>query len=390
MTPLTDPTEKIPIWRDDRFWRIALQGIVLVIVVAIGLILLGNMNRNLQQLGRQFDFSFLQNRAGFNIGESVVPYETNDTYFWAFCVGFLNTLRLVLVSLIVTTILGVVAGIASFSDNWLVQKISWVYVEISRNIPPLLQLFFWYFVIFFGLSQGATVTQLPGSILISKKGIVIPWPANTSSAWLWLAVLGVMAIVAVLVWRWRIKLMEEQSASGKPQQYTLIGLGIIGLLIFLFGLGWQFPQVAASGNVEGGLRMSLEYGAMVMGLAFYTGGFVAEVVRGGIQSVSKGQWEAAEALGLRSSLLMRLVVLPQALRVIIPSLNSQYINLAKNSVLAVAIGYPDFFATGLTTQNQTGRAVEFVLLLMVVYLSMTLSISLIMNQFNRLVQIRER
>jgi general L-amino acid transport system permease protein len=272
-----------------------------------------------------------------------------------------------------------------------VRKISQVYVEIIRNTPLLLQLFFWYFAVFFGLSQGAQVTKLPASILVSKKGIVIPWPANTPVAWLGVAVLIVGAIAAFLLWQWRIKLMEEQGASGKPQLTALIVIGIISLLILTLGLGWDFPTLDAAGTtVQGGLRLSLEYTAMLIGLSVYTGAFIAEIVRAGIQSVSKGQWEAARALGLHTGLSMRLVVLPQALRVIIPPLNSQYMNLAKNSSLAVAIGYPDIFATALTTQNQTGRAVEIILIIMLTYLAVDLIISLVMNLLNQTVQLKER
>jgi len=199
------------------------------------------------------------------------------------------------------------------------------------------------------------------------------------------------AIAAILVWRWRIKLMGELGASGKPQSIALIGLGILSLLIFLFGLGWQFPVIDAAGtSVEGGLRLSLEYVGMLVALAFYTGAFIAEIVRAGIQSVSKGQWEAAQALGIQQGLSMRLVVLPQALRVIIPSLNSQYINLTKNSSLALAIGYPDIFSTSQTILNQTGRAVEVILIILLTYLAVDLLISALMNQLNNLVQLRER
>ncbi|HEY9624023.1 MAG TPA: ABC transporter permease subunit [Crinalium sp.] len=391
MTQIGNSSEKIPLWRDERVLRLAFQAIVLVVLLAIGSYLVGNLTRNLRQLGRTFDFTFLFTQAGFNIGESLVPYQTNDLYWWAMVVGFLNTMRLILVGFVITTSLGVVAGVASFSENWLVRKISQVYVEIIRNTPLLLQLFFWYFAVFFGLSQGAQVTKLPASILVSKKGIVIPWPANTPVAWLGVAVLIVGAIAAFLLWQWRIKLMEEQGASGKPQLTALIVIGIISLLILTLGLGWDFPTLDAAGTtVQGGLRLSLEYTAMLIGLSVYTGAFIAEIVRAGIQSVSKGQWEAARALGLHTGLSMRLVVLPQALRVIIPPLNSQYMNLAKNSSLAVAIGYPDIFATALTTQNQTGRAVEIILIIMLTYLAVDLIISLVMNLLNQTVQLKER
>jgi len=379
--------EKIPIWRDARFWRVALQIALLAILAIAGSWLVGNFLRQ----GKEFNFGFLWNQAGFNIGESLVPYQTNDLYGWALFVGFLNSLRLILVGLVLTTVIGVVAGVASFSSNWLLQKISQVYVEVVRNTPLLLQIFFWYFAVFFSFSTGANVTNVLGTLAISKKGMVIPWPSGTPTAWLAFVALVVGAIAAILVWRWRIKLMGELGASGKPQSIALIGLGILSLLIFLFGLGWQFPVIDAAGtSVEGGLRLSLEYVGMLVALAFYTGAFIAEIVRAGIQSVSKGQWEAAQALGIQQGLSMRLVVLPQALRVIIPSLNSQYINLTKNSSLALAIGYPDIFSTSQTILNQTGRAVEVILIILLTYLAVDLLISALMNQLNNLVQLRER
>jgi general L-amino acid transport system permease protein len=391
MSLSSDSGEKTPLWRDQRFVRIAIQALVVIILVAIFGFLIGNMFRNLAAQGRQFNFLFLWAQAGFNIGETVIPYETNSPYYWAFVVSFVNTLRLILVGFIATTLIGVLAGVASFSDNWLLRKLSLVYVEIVRNTPLLLQLFVWYFAVFFGFSQGNKVSQLPGSIFISKKGIVIPWPAGTPIAWISAALLVLGAIAAYLIWHRRIKLMEEQGASGQREMTALMGLGIVGLLIFLFGLGWEFPKLGAAANsVEGGLRMSLEYGAMLAGLAFYTGAFIAEIVRAGIQSVSKGQWEAARALGLHTASSMRLVVFPQALRVIIPSLSSQYMNLAKNSSLALAIGYPDIFATSQTTLNQTGRAVEAILLIMVIYLAINLIISVVMNILNSTVQFKER
>jgi general L-amino acid transport system permease protein len=391
MTPASSP-EKIPLWRDARFLKLAFQVGLIAILIGVFLLMVGNMNRNLAQQGRQFEFGFLLQRAGFNIGESILPYASNDPYYWAFVVGLANTIRLILVSFVVTTVVGVIAGILSFSDNWLLRKLNLLYVEIVRNTPPLLQFAFWYFVVFFGLSQGTGISKLPGSILITKKGIWVPWPANTPVAWLSFGALVLVAIAIFLIWRWRIKLMETQGVAAKPQQMLLFGLSTLWLLLLIFGLQWTFPQItdAAANDVGGGLRMSLEYGAMMMGLSFYTGAFIAEIVRAGIQSVSQGQWEAARSLGLPNGLLMRLVVFPQALRVIIPSLNSQYITLTKNSSLALAIGYPDLFGSALTTLNQTGRAVEVVLLMVISYLALNLIISLIMNQLNHLVQVQER
>lgn len=380
--------EKIPLWRDARFWRIATQVIVVAVVVIIASIAYHNMTFNMR---RGLDFNFLRQSAGFNIGEAIVPYTTNDRYAWALTVGFFNTLRLIFVGFVVATVVGLVAGVASFSDNWLVRNISRVYVEIIRNTPLLLQLFFWYFAVFFGLAGDTGLARLPGSVFISKKGIYIPFPGNSLAAWLSAAVLVAGAIVAYFVWQRRTKVMSEEGSDGKRELMILSAIGLVSLFVFLFGLGWDFPRlVTPPDTVAGGLRMSLEYGAMLFGLSFYTGAFIAEIVRAGIQSVSKGQWEAAKALGLHNGLAMRLVVFPQALRVIIPSLNSQYMNLAKNSSLALAIGYPDIFSTAQTTLNQTGRAVEVILLVMSTYLVVNLIISLVMNQLNRAVQLKER
>jgi general L-amino acid transport system permease protein len=395
MTHASD-REKVPFWRDERFWRIALQVIVLVVIVAVLSLLIGNMNQSLRQQGRRFDFSFLFNTASFNIGESIIPYSPNDRYYWAFVVGLVNTLRLILVGFVLTTLVGVVAGIASFSDNWLVRKISQVYVELVRNIPLLLQLFMWYFGVFYSLSRSAQPganqppNQVLGSIFFTRQGIVLPWPPNTPMSWLSFGLLILAAIAALLIWRWRIKLMEEQGVSGRLQLMALIVLAVVALLLFTVGLGWQFPQLNESNAIEGGLRLSLEYSAVLAGLVFYTGAFIAEIVRAGIQAVSRGQWEAARALGLQQGLLMRLVVFPQALRVIIPSLNSQYMNLAKNSSLALAIGYPDIFSSAATALNQSGRAVEVMLLIAATYLVINLIISVVMNTLNRAVQLKER
>ncbi|MCY7282743.1 MAG: ABC transporter permease subunit [Cyanobacteria bacterium CAN_BIN43] len=385
-----DGSEKVPIWRDERYVQIAFQAIVLLIILVVVQLCFGNMFKNLEQQGRQFSFTFLLSQSGFNIGETLVPYDTTSPYYWAFFVSFLNALRLILVGIAATTVLGVIAGVASFSDNWLLRKLNLVYVEVVRNTPLLLQLFVWYFAVFFGFSDKGKTSQLPGSIFVSKKGIVIPWPASSPLLGVLLGILLVGAIAAYLIWQRRITRMEEQGASGRQEQLVLFSMAAVGLLVVLFGLGWEVPKMSAAGNVEGGLRVSVEYGAMLFGLVFYTGAFIAEIVRAGIQSVSKGQWEAARALGLPTSSAMRLVVFPQALRVILPSLSSQYINLAKNSSLALAIGYPEIFATAQTTLNQSGRPVEVILLIMAIYLFITLFISFVMNSLNRLVQFKER
>ena len=387
---VNDKTQSTPIWRDDRFWKVALQVLAIFFFFGVLALLLANLNRNMQQKGIQFGFNFLRNPANFGIGESLMTYSPSEPYFKALFVGLVNTLRVMLAGIVLTTLVGIAAGIASFSENWLVRQISWVYVEIVRNTPLLLQLFFWYFAVFFGLPVPEEKIQWLNAIYLSKAGIYLPWPPNTAGAGMWLGVLISGAIAAIFLWKWRIKLMVDRGESGNPQLYTLFGMGAIALLILAFGLGWQAPRAIAPGQVEGGLRLSLEFSALLVGLVFYTGAFVAEIVRAGIQSVSRGQWEAARSLGLHPGLVMRLVVFPQALRVMIPSLNSQYQNLAKNSSLGFAIAYPEIYSVSNTTYNQTGKPIEVFVLIMAAYLVINTTISLLMNQLNRAVQLKER
>lgn len=385
-----DKNEKIPLWRDERFWRIALQILAIVIFVAVVAAMITNLNRNLAQQGTGFGFDFLDNEAGFSISESIVPYKPNDPYTQVLLAGFVNSLRVMILGIFFTTIVGILAGIASFSENWLLRNMNRVYVEVVRNTPLLLQLFFWYFAVFFGLPRPQEKLELPGPIFMSKRGIAIPWPENTRSVWLWLIVLFVGAIAAIFIWQWRNKLMAEKAKSGQPQLIAIVSIGILEILIIIFALSWQAPTAIETGGTEGGLNLTLELSALLVGLVFYTGAFIAEIVRSGIQAVPKGQWEAARSLGLKSGLVMQLVIFPQALRVMIPPLNSQYMNLAKNSSLAIAIGYPDLYSVANTTYNQTGRPVEVFILIMAVYLSINLTISFCMNFLNNSVQLKER
>lgn len=455
--------EKIVIWRDERFWKIAFQVITLALVITALSILITNFNRNMAQQGSSFGFSFLDNSAGFSVGESLVEYQPQDSYLRVIQAGIVNSLRAIAVGIVFATIVGILAGVASFSENWLVYKISRVYVGLVRNVPLLLQLFFWYFAIFFQFPPPQEQIELWGIAIMSKRGVSLPGPSLTDQNWLglvlliaalaiaglliklikdalpgsrqgllgrigsgiisipligvvlllayrgfiflisgdsdagftlgygaWVPVLVVGVIVTVKLWRWKTKLMVEQGASGQPQTIGISIVLAVLALIFFFGLGWRVPEAVDTGGATGGLRLSLEYAAAVTGLVFYTGAFIAEIVRGGIQSVSKGQWEAARSLGLPSNLAMRMVVFPQALRVIIPPLNSEYMNLAKNSTLAFAIGYPELYSVSSTTFNQTGRPVEIFLILMATYLILNLLISVSMNQLNEFVQLKER
>lgn len=386
----TNSTPKIPLWRDDRFWKIALQVIVLIAVISLFTLLGTNLTRNLQQTGGTvFNFDFLDSTAGFGIGESIIPYQPTDDYSRVLLAGLLNSLRVMFFGIILTTILGVAAGVTYFSNNWLLRQITVSYVEVVRNTPLLLQLLFWY-GLFLQLPAIENSAKFLNSIYLNKRGVFLPWPGG-NAVWFWLGVLLMMAVASVFIWRWRTKIMVERGKSGRPQLILLWILAILAVLIIVFALGWQRPVPAENGRtIEGGLRMTIEFTALLVGLVVYTGAYIAEIVRSGIQSVPKGQWEAARSLGLKPGLVMRLVVFPQALRVIIPPLNSQYLNLAKNSSLAIAVAYPDIYNVANTTFNQSGRVVEVMLIIMATYLSINLLISLAMNGLNQAVQLRER
>lgn len=408
-----------PLWRDDRVWKIIFQVIVLALVLGGYILLFHNFNLNLQRTGLSFSFSFLSSPAGFSIGETLIDYTANDPYQRAILAGVLNTFRVIFIGFVATTLLGTVAGVVSFSQNWILRKISQVYVEVVRNTPLLLQLLFWYFVVFLSLPRPSEPVQFPGTWLrsvwpdgglagwgkslfgvvldrlpdwffLSKAAVYVPWPTIDQDFWVWLVAAVVTLVLVIGVWVWRTNLMVEQGSNGQTQLGILALLLVLLLGIVAFAFQWEAPALLSSGRPDGGLQLSVEYSSVLVGLVVYTAAFIAEIVRGGIQSVSKGQWEAARSLGLKQGLVMQLVVLPQALRVIIPPLNSQYMNLAKNSSLALAIGYPDLFSVSSTTLNQTGRPMEVFLILAATYLGLNLIISVIMNGLNRSVQLKER
>jgi general L-amino acid transport system permease protein len=320
-----------PWWRDRRVIPWLVQGVVGLVVLVVIAFLLGNLVRNLSAAGLLLSWRWLGQPAGFDLSESVLPFNAELPYWRALMAGLVNTLRAVAIGLVGSTLLGTLLGMAAFSSNGLLRRLAVVYVEVIRNIPLLLQLVFWYFVVFLSLPNGTDALQFPG-VVLAKSGFY---------------------------------------AAGFEQGH------------------WHGPALI-NGVWHAPLRLSVELTALLTGLIAYTSAFIAEVVRGGIASVAKGQWEAAASLGLHWSITLRRVVLPQALRVIIPGLNSQYIGLAKNSSLAVAVGYTDLYSVAETTLNQTGRAVEVILLLLGAYLVIDLLISAVMNGLNRLVQIRER
>jgi general L-amino acid transport system permease protein len=386
--------EKIPFWRDDRFLKIVVQIVAVLLVVTVFIILGSNLVRNFERLRLNFGFAFLFDRdrpASFKIGDSPIPYSATDPYNRAVLVGLLNSLRVMVSGIILATILGITVGISRLSDNWLVRQIATVYVETFRNTPLLLQLFFWYFAVFLRLPRIDNPVVFLNSIFLTNQGLYIPFPAGTLQTWLSAGFLVLSGAVAIVLWRRQTQVMVQQGTSGKPFQLGLIGIAIAVVLTVIFALDWQQPQFdRAAQTLSGGLNLAPEFATLLVGLTVYTAAFIAEVVRAGIQSVNKGQWDAARALGLRPGLVMRLVIFPQALRVMIPPLTSEFLNLAKNSSLAVAIGYSDIYAVSNTISNKTGKAVEMLLVVMVTYLTFNLIIASLMNGFNRTVQLKER
>ncbi|MGK7878111.1 MAG: amino acid ABC transporter permease [Xenococcaceae cyanobacterium] len=384
--------EKIPLWRDDRFLRVVGQALVVLILGIVVAYLGSNLIGNFQEKGLKFGFSFLlKDSASFDIGDTPIPYTATDLYSKAILVGLLNSLRVMIGGITLATILGITVGIGRLSSNWLVRQIATFYVETLRNTPLLLQLFFWYNAVFLKFPKIDNPVVIPGQIFLTNQGMDIPWPAGTRQTWLALGFLVLSAILAVIIWRRRIQMMLQEGESGKILQIILIGIAIAAILVLVFGLDWRQPQLNRDVNViQGGLNLSPEFATLLIGLTVYTAAFIAEVVRAGIQSVDKGQWEAAKALGLNPSLVMQLVIFPQALRVMIPPLTSEFLNLAKNSSLAISIGYSDVYALSQTISNQSGRSVEMLLVVMATYLIINLIISLGMNWFNRLVQLKEK
>jgi general L-amino acid transport system permease protein len=384
---------RVPLWRDVRVLRAVIQLVVVAAVVAGLAILTGNLTSTMSERGLSFGLDFLGRRAGFEIGESPVPYSSDDTYGQAFVVGLLNTLFVGVLGIVLATILGVIVGVARLSNNWLVQRVTGAYVEVMRNTPLLVQLFFLYFAILLQLPGVRDSITLPGPVFLNQRGLFLPAPQPSASfgPWLLLVAAGVGLAVAG-----RVIGERRKAVGGLGRRLGLFGL--LGLVVLAVG-GWFLlgpaplafdPPVRGRFNFSGGMAMSTSFTALLVGLVIYTAAFIGEVVRGGIQAVRRGQLEAARALGLSERDTLRLVVFPQALRIIVPPLTSQYLNLVKNSSLAIAVGYPDLFKVGVTMSNQTGQPVPVIVLIMLTYLAISLLTSLLMNVYNRRVQVLER
>jgi general L-amino acid transport system permease protein len=383
-----------PWWRDVRVLAILGQ-VVFVLVVALLLgILVMNVMTSMQRLGMSGSYAFMNGTAGFEIAQKLIPYQPADSYWRAFQVGVANTIIIAVLGIFLATIVGIVMGVTQLSSNWLLAKLAQGYVTIFRNIPLLLQLLFWYSGVFLvQLPNVRNAIGLPNIFYLSNRGVAFVGPEFTATAFAWLGFIlaGVLVSVGVSLWLRRIR-----ERTGRQYPLPLINLGIIlGCAL----LGWLLlsptpfiitvPALERF-NIQGGVQLAPEMAALLLGLVIYTGAFIAENVRAGIQGVSKGQKEAARALGLSAGQSMRLVILPQALRIIIPPTTNQYLNLVKNSSLAIAIGYPDLFNVTRTIFNQTGQTVQIIGLIMVSYLIISLLTSLLMNLYNRSTRLVER
>jgi len=387
------PAARPPFFYDPRVRAIFFQVLALALVVLGGAYLVNNTLANLARQGIASGFGFLDTTAGFGISMSLVEYSEESSYGRVFLVGFLNTILVSVVGIFFATILGFLIGVARLSRNWVVAKMAAAYIETLRNIPLLLQLFFWYFAVLRTLPSPRNSVEVFGSFFLNNRGLTSPSPILEPGFSTVVISIAVAIIVAFFVARWARK---RQEATGQQFHSFWVGLGIIVGLPFLaaivtgFPLSWTTPELRGF-NFVGGMVLIPEFVALVVALSTYTATFIAEIVRAGITSVSHGQTEAAFALGLRRAPTLRLVIIPQALRVIIPPLTSQYLNLTKNSSLAAAIAYPDIVLVFAgTVLMQTGQAVEIIAITMATYLALSLLISGFMNWYNQKMALVER
>ncbi len=390
---MSNSSKKQHWWNNAQHRSLFFQIVLVVMLVGIVWFIASNTMGNLEKRGISTGFGFLSLKAGFGILQSLIAYDESYSFGRTFFVGLLNTLLVSALGIIVATVIGFVVGVARLSNNWLISKLAAVYIETFRNVPLLLQIFFWYFAVLRTLPSPRESWSAGESAFLNIRGLYLPQPVPEPgfSAVTWTFFLGVAVTIAIGIWA-----RKRQNETGK--QFNLLGLGfafiaVFPLTVFFIAgspLSWDIPKLQGF-NFKGGMTIVPELTALLTALSVYTGAFIAEVVRSGILSVNPGQTEAASALGLHKSKVLKLVVIPQAMRVIIPQLTSQYLNLVKNSSLATAIGYPDLVSVFAgTTLNQTGQAIEIIAMTMSVYLFISLSISAIMNWYNKKIMIVER
>jgi general L-amino acid transport system permease protein len=387
-----DGPEKVPFFQDPKKRSILYQIGTMLLVALLGYYLMSNTQANLERQSIATGFGFLQKESSFEIGEPLIRYSAADTYARALVVGFLNTLKVSFIGIFLTVILGTFVGLARLSTNWLVSRLAAVYIEVFQDIPILLQLFFWYAFFYEILPSPREALNPISGVFLTNRGLVMAIP-ESHPVYKYMAIAFVVG--CLLVYFMRRWARRRQARTGRVFPVFRVSLGIlIGFPLITWWLGGAPTQmdvpVLSGFNFKGGTNFSPEFAALLLGLVLYTAAFVAEVVRAGIQAVSHGQTEAAMAVGLKPAQILNLVILPQALRVIIPPLTSQMLNLTKNSSLAVAIGFPDFVSVAGTAINQTGQAIEGVALIMICYLIFSLSTSAFMNWYNKKMALVER
>ena len=374
-----------------RAWLFQILAILAVLAVAIYLI--HNTITNLSNRGITSGFAFLDRSAGFGIVQHLIDYEEGDTYGRVFLVGLLNTLLVSALCILFASVLGFFLGLARLSENWLLRKISTIYIETFRNIPPLLQIFFWYFAVLRNLPGPRQAVDAFDLAFLSNRGLYIPSPLMAEGLLPFIAALVIVAAITIGLFRYNQKYQIKTGQLRRTWPVTLvllITLPILSHWIFGPALHWDIPELRGF-NFRGGMVLIPELAALTMALSIYTSAFIAEIIRAGIQAVPHGQHEAARSLGLPNPVTLRQVIIPQAMRVIIPPLTSQYLNIVKNSSLAAAIGYPDMVSLFAgTVLNQTGQAIETIAITMSVYLIISLTISLLMNIYNRRIALVER
>jgi len=389
---ITTGAAKVPFWLDPKKRGLAYQVIILLAVGLLGYYIVSNTRNNMARQSIATGLGFLSKEASFEIGESLIPYSAANTYARALLVGVLNTLKVAAIGIVLTVVLGALIGIARLSSNFLVAKLSAIYIEVMQNIPVLLQLFFWHAVFYENLPSPRQSLNPFSGLYLNNRGVFFAVP-ESHPAFGWMVLALAAAIAAVFMIRRTARKRQDETGRTFPvlsvSLVLLIGLPLLSWLAAGAPTEMNVPRLEGF-NFEGGMTVSPEFTALLLGLVLYTAAFVAEIVRAGIQSVSKGQTEAAMSIGLKPSHVLSLVILPQALRVIIPPLTSQMLNLTKNSSLAIAIGYPDFVSVANTTINQTGQAIEGVALIMLCYLCFSLLTSLLMNWYNKKMALVER
>lgn len=392
MATETEPA-RVAFYNDPKLRGIFYQIVLFAVVLWLGYEFVVNARDNLRAANIATGLDFLDRTAGFSINQTLIPYTESDTYGRVFVVGLLNTLLVAVIGIVLATILGFVVGISRLSSNWLLQRIAGAYVELIRNLPLLFQILFWYLAVLGALPGPRQSISIFGEVFINNRGAFIPRPIVEEGAGAVFAAFGaaVLLSIGVKVWaRRRQEATGQQFPVGWTAAALIVGVTLLAWVATGFAISFEKPELRGF-NFAGGMRVIPEFVALLVALVTYTAAFIAEIVRAGILAVARGQTEAAYSLGLRPGQALRLIIIPQALRVIIPPLTSQYLNLTKNSSLAVAIGYPDLFAVFAgTTLNQTGQAIEVIAITMAVYLAISLITSLLMNWYNARMKLVER